>query len=43
MPTAAPTTLAEMMSESAEFQPSVLRVTHSQPIGMTNEARLTKE
>jgi len=39
---AAPTTLAEMLSASAESQFMTLRVSHRHPIGMTNEARFTR-
>ena len=41
MPRAAPTTLAEMLSATADCQSRTLRVTHRQPIGMLNEARFT--
>jgi hypothetical protein len=41
MPIAAPTTLAEMLSASADCQSRTLRVTHRQAIGMLNEARFT--
>ena len=40
---AAPITLAEMLSAISVSQPKTLRVTHRQAIGMTNDAKLTIE